>query len=409
MEIPGIEFIDGLFSVAAITFAAVGLFLVFLDLGHAAPLEAADGRLRDALGQGWTGLAETGWRQLPDLVAKRLAERTDAFVEHWFGQSEDNVLASSVFMAMVLVVIPLAALVNMLRGGSAFLFLVILGIFLAYVLLMVLGEMRRAQKLCAFISVTIFAAIFFFVPGYVFTSLTGRLLNMPIGHAVLGSILAAPLLYFVCQSAVLAASLAARRFGPGTLKSAFERQFAQFAAALPFVYLATYGAFLAGHLAVADLPMHTNWRMMLASFLATGLAAAITLEAARPAAGGFATAGRMVIGLIVIAALALGIGPVGGAFPGAGAGLDIAWQVLFGFDPRVGGPAFGPIFWLVHLPFLPPLLLALLFAGAVIAKLVSVLAGIGFLAAHAGGRPFLLSGIALALIGAGAAALASVI
>jgi hypothetical protein len=55
------------------------------------------------------------------------------------------------------------------------------------------------------------------------------------------------------------------------------------------------------------------------------------------------------------------------------------------------------------------LLLALLFAGAVIAKLVSVLAGIGFLAAHAGGRPYLLSGIALALIGAGAAALASVI
>ena len=36
MNIPGIEFVDGLFSVTAIIFAAVGLFLVFLDLGQTA-------------------------------------------------------------------------------------------------------------------------------------------------------------------------------------------------------------------------------------------------------------------------------------------------------------------------------------------------------------------------------------
>jgi hypothetical protein len=399
MIIPGIEFVDGLFSVTAIIFAAVGLFLVFLDLGQTAD---AGGGLRSALGKGWSGLAATSWRQLPHLVASRLCERTDSFIEHWFGQSEDNMVPSNVFMAMVLVVIPLAALVNMLRGGSAFLFLVVLGIFAAYVVLMVLGEMRRAQKLCAFISVIIFAAVFFFVPGYVFTSLTGRLLNMPIGHAVLGSVLAAPLLYFFCQSAVLAARLGARRLQAGPLKSALERQFAVFAASLPFVYLATYGAYLAGHLAVAELPMHSNWRMMLASFLATGLAAAITLEAARPRSTGLAKAGRLAIGLLVIAVLAFSVGPLGGAFPGASStNLEMAWQVLFGFDPRIGGPALGPIFWLGHLPFLPPLLLALLYLGAVVAKLVSLFGGLG--------RPYMLSGIALALIGAGAAALASII
>jgi hypothetical protein len=398
MNIPGIEFVDGLFSVTAIIFAAVGLFLVFLDLGQTAD---AGGGLRSALGKGWSGLAATGWRRLPHLVASRLAERTDSFVEHWFGQSEDNALASNVFMAMTLVIIPLAALVNMLRGGSAFLFLVVLGIFAAYVVLMVLGEMRRAQKLCAFISVAIFAAVFFFVPGYVFTSLTGRLLNMPIGHAVLGSILAAPLLYFVCQSAVLAVRMAARSLNAGPLKSVLERQFAVFAASLPFVYLATYGAFLAGHLAVSDLPMHSNWRMMLASFLATGLAAAITLEAARPHPDRLAKAARLAIGLAVIAALALVLGPLGGAFPGTSASLELAWQVLLGFDPRIGGPALGPIFWLVHLPFLPPLLLALLYLGAAIAKLVSMVG--------APSRPYMRCGIVSALIGAGAAALASII
>lgn len=399
MNIPGIEFVDGLFSVAAIIFAAVGLFLVFLDLGQTAEFPVHG--LRGALQKGWAGLADTGWGSLPGLVARQLAVRTDAFIEHWFGQSEDNMLASNVFMAMVLVIIPLAALVNMLRGGSAFLFLVVLGIFAAYVLLMVLGEMRRARKLCAFISVAIFAAVFFFVPGYVFTSLTGRLLNMPIGHAMLGSVLAAPLLYFVCQSAVLAARMAARQLQAGPLKSTLERQFAVFAASLPFVYLATYGAFLAGHLAVADLPMHSNWRMMLASFLATGLAAAITLEAARPHARRLARAGRLVIGLAVIVVLALGLGPLGGAFPGASASLELAWQVLFGFDPRIGGPALGPIFWLVHLPFLPPLLLALLYLAAVIAKLVSLFGGLG--------RPYMLSGIAITLIGAAAAAVAAII
>lgn len=398
MKIPGIEFVDGLFSVAAIIFAAVGLFLVFLDLGQTAD---AGGGLRSALRKGWSGLAASGWRRLPHLVASRLSERTDSFIEHWFGQSEDNMLTSNVFVAMVLVIIPLAALVNILRGGSAFLFLVVLGTFAAYVALMILGEMRRAQKLCAIISVVIFAAVFFFVPGYVFTSLTGRLLNMPIGHAMLGSILGAPLLYFVCQSAVLAARLGARRLDAGPLKSALERQFAVFAASLPFVYLATYGAFLAGHLAVADLPTHSNWRMMLASFLATGLAAAITLEAARPHADRLAKAGRLIVGLLVIAVLALGVGPLGGAFPGASTSLELAWQVLFGFDPRIGGAALGPIFWLVHLPFLPPLLLALLYLGAAIAKLVSLFGG--------SSRPYMRSGIVAALIGAAAAALAWII
>jgi len=309
-------------------------------------------------------------------------------------------------MAMVLVFIPLAALVNILRGGSAFLILLILVIFFAYVLLLVLSEMHKAQRLCAALSVAIFVAIFFFVPGYVFVSLTGRLLNMPIGHAALGSILAAPLLYFVCQSAVLVARLAAQWFSTGLAKSLLERQFVLFAAVLPFVYLTTYGAFLAGHLAVADLPMHTNWRMMLASLAATGIAAAITLEATRPAGGGVLSLGRPVAGLFLIVLLSLAVGPLGGGFPDAGGGFRLSWQVFLGFDPRLGRLAFGPLFWLVHLPFLPPLLVVLVFANAAVAKLVLAAVSIGGSGFRGIGRPYLLSGIALALMGAVAASLA---
>ena len=406
MDIPGIEFVDGVFSVAAIMLSAVGLFLVFLDLGAAAPSPA--GGLRGALERGWLNLAETGWRRLPGFVARRLAERTDEFIEHWFGQSEDNILPGSIFMLVVLVVIPLAALINMLRGGSAFLFLVIVCIFAALALLVVLGEMRRAQKLTAVISAALFAAIFFFVPGYVFTSLTGRLLNMPIGHAVLGSILAAPLLYFVCQSAVLAARIGARALKVGAFRKLLERQFPVFAAALPFVYLFTFAAFLAGHVAVAALPMHPSWRMMLASLIATGLAAAITSEAARPTAGG-AYAGRLAIGLIIIAGLAIAVGPLGGAFSLSGAKSAPLLQVLVGYDPVTGGTAFGPIFWLVHLPFLPPLLLAALFAVALIAKFVSSIARLAVRGPGLGDRPYMLSGIVAALIGASAAATAYVL
>ena len=385
----------------------MGLFLVFLDLSG--PYDAAGGAFRNSLSKGWERVGKTGWRRMPALVSGGIAERIDGFIDHWFGQAEDNVLASSVFMAMVLVLIPLAALVNILRGGSAFLFLLILAILLAYVLLLVLSEMHKAQRLCAVVSVAIFAAIFFFVPGYVFASLTGRLLNMPIGHAALGSILVAPLLYFVCQSAVLVARLGAEWLSPGPAKSVLERQFVLFVAALPFVYLATYGAFLAGHLAVADLPMHTNWRMMLTSLAATGIAAVITLEAARPSGSGAVSVGRPVAGLLLIALLSLAVGPLGGGFPDAGAGFGLSWQVFLGFDPRLGGPAFGPLFWLVHLPFLPPLLVVLVFATTAAAKLVLALASLRRSGFRGVGQPYLLSGIALALMGAVAASLAAAI
>ncbi|MEE2760970.1 MAG: hypothetical protein VYE18_05950 [Pseudomonadota bacterium] len=407
MVIPGIEFVAGLFSVAAVIFAAVGLFLVFLDLG--APSDAAGSGIRRSLSRGWERLGETGWRRMPALAAGRIERCIDSFIDHWFGQAEDNVLASSVFMATVLVLVPLAALVNLLRGGSAFFILSILAIFLAYVLLLVLSEMHKAQMLCATLSIAIFVAIFFFVPGYVFVSLTERLLNMPIGHAALGSILAAPLLYFVCQSAVLVVRLAAQRLSTGFAKSLLERQFVLFAAVLPFVYLTTYGAFLAGHLAVADLPMHTNWRMMLASMVATGIAAAITLEATRPAGGGVVSVGRPLAGLLLIALLSLAVGPLGGGFPDAGAGFGLSWQVFLGFDPRLGRPAFGPLFWLVHQPFLPPLLVVLVFANAVVAKLVLAVVSLGRFGFWGVGRPYLLSGIALALMGVIAASLAAAI
>ncbi|NQV56615.1 MAG: hypothetical protein HQ503_12215, partial [Rhodospirillales bacterium] len=268
MALAGTEFLSGMLSVVAVVLLAAGLFLIFLDLGPPAP---ADG-LRGRLSRAWVQIGGLGWAKLPPVLIKQLIGGVEGYVSIWFTQSEQNTASGGVFLVLVILIIPVAALANALLGGSPILIWVIALAFAGYAALTILGEIRLAAGVRWVLSVILFSVIFFFVPGYVFVSLTERVLHMPIGHALLGSFLIVPLLYFVAQFSVLVSALGARDMPAGALKTILNDHYPNFAAALPVAYVLVFAALLAGHLSAEETALPMTWRMLLVALAGVGAA-----------------------------------------------------------------------------------------------------------------------------------------
>jgi hypothetical protein len=376
MTLVGGDFVASLAGVAAILLAACGLFLAFLDVSRA----SEPGPLRQRM----SGLA----RHILHLPTKELGRATlrstslilQRFVYSWFEQSEGNVVVTGAFTAVVLLAIPLAAIVNTARGGSSFVLLVAIGCIVTFVMLAVLGEMRRAFFLTAILSPALFATMFVFLPGYVLWSLTERMRHMPIGHAALTSLLVAPMLYVASQSAVLGIAGTWGALVPSARATAFRRIATSFAAALPFGYLLLFAALVAGHLAMPDLPQPTDWSILVSGIVAWALSAALTTH--------FVGERRTSTLRALVKSIAAG----------AILAYSVAW--IAGYTPRFDVIVLSPLFWVVHLPLLPSLALVVLLLLALLAR-----ASVTAIARVAGesaalGRPYLASGFVL-LVAAG--------
>ena len=296
------SFVGGSLGVAAVVLAACGLFLIFLDINSG--LEEP-GPLRRRLGQAWLCLVKARLLEAPALAVRAAIGAVDRFVVYWFEQSEKNVASGGAFTLIVLVAIPLVALLNWLRGGSGFLTLVILVCIAGFAVLAILSEMNRGARLAAVLSALLFAAIFVFVPGYVFVSLTDRALHMPIGHAALISLLVAPLLYFVCHSVVLIGAAAWGMPVPSAQATSARRIATLFAAALPFAYLAVFACLLLGHVAVPEANVPAAWPPLLLAMGLGALSAAVTAHLARDRSPlrGLGAASLLAVALAAVVAL----------------------------------------------------------------------------------------------------------
>lgn len=364
MESSAGSFAGGALGVAAIALAACGLFLVFLDVSPAAD---EPGPMRRRLAAIWRALAELPAAAAPAAAIAAAVAAADQFVAYWYEQSERNVATSGVFTLIVMIAIPLAALLNWLRGGSSFLIVFIVACALAFAVLATLAEMNRGERTAAILAPVLFAAIFLFLPGYVFVSLTDRMLNTPIGHAALTSVLIVPLLYLVCHSGVMIAAGAWGMPVPSARASAARRLATLGAAALPFAYLGVFACLVVGHVGAPEAKVPANWSALLVAMAAGAAAAAVTVHLARGP--------RPFAGLAMASALA------------AAAAMAVAVA------------ASG---WLVAVPLAAPLVLwgaaaLVLLAKGILALLVPVIGPDG-----AAGRPYLAAGILAMIVAAGA-------
>lgn len=358
-------FVAGALGFAAIVLAACGLFLVFVDID---PGMGEPSPVRRRLSQAWLSLAEAQTLKAPMAAISATVRAADQFVFHWFEQSERNVITSGAFALVVLVAIPLAALVNWLRGGSPFLLVFIVACAFGVGALTILSESGRLPKLGQLLAVVLSVAIFLFVPGYVFVSLTDHTLNMPIGHAALSSVLVVPLLYFVCHSAVLLGTGTWGRAVPSIRAGTTRRLATLCAAALPIAYLAVFVCLVLGHMAAPEAKVPATWSALVTGMAAAAVSAAVTIHLVRPTGSGDRS---RLLGLCiasgVAAALALGI-----ALTASG--------------------------WLIALPLIPPLLLWVGAALGLLAKGLILALGDDV----AGRRPYLVAGLGGLIIAAGA-------
>lgn len=334
-----------------------------------------------------SNISRNPWRTAPMLAIAALVGALDCYVNYWFRQSEKNIVASVAFVVIVLVAIPVAALINLVRGGSSFLMWVVIAVAVAFAVMTVLGEIKRLKAFSSVLALGVFATAFLFVPGYVFYSLTDRMLNMPVGHAAIGSLLIVPCLYLVCQGAVILLIQRVGRHKTGTPPSdpsldqigLWERQIGYFAGALPIAYLLTFAGFLAGQFSIAMLPLSMNWPTMLASLVTVGLSLSLTaqwlggaVEGGRAARFGLALAGSLGITVILSMALAeISRVPilVVGKDPNDGS-IKNLFDSLIGLSVDGSAYILGPNFWIGHLPFAPLVIVILTMALGLLLGLV---------------------------------------
>jgi len=404
--------IQGLaFTVRALTSFAVlcimfGVALIVIEMGNRLDENFhANSKFGNWMRSKWELLAACSWREVPDLVIRNFVTGICKSIDYWFGQSEKNVLTSGLFLFVVLVAIPIAALLNYLRGGSGFLLSVLVVSFAIYVCLLIFGEIRRLSLLAALFSAYLFCVVFFFVPGYVFVSFTDLILHMPTGHAAIGGVLVAPILYLLCHSLALAANSLLSLNNASTL----QRGCRIFAASLPVAYLLIFAAFLYGHLAAAQQPSIQNWQLLLSSLFFTGLSITITISIFVPSKKEKSSSvGKLAAGylgsFLIAALLSLLMIYLGLPNMFEVEAAEKLLNVMVGMSPAGDAGLLGPVFWIMHIPFVPLGLVTVVVVLGMLSKLlITIDAGfpstIGF-------QKYPLAGGGAVFITGGAAAMA---
>jgi hypothetical protein len=392
----GLALVENLLEALGATALFAVAVLVVLGSGH--PEDRAAAALR--LAGPWRLADQLAFGALCRRALAGLAATADRLVADHFERADRSAGFAAVVIAIVGVFIPVAAVVNALIGGRPLLAGYVGSVALALVVLGFVTEVRRlsllSQALAFYVGISLVAV----VPAYVFRSFQDRILRETIGHAVLESLLVAPLCYIVAYAVLVFLDAAVLRRGPDSPPAPAATALHRFLAAVPVAYVLVHFAALAGHLAVATPQRFMTWPMFLSSVGFTALAFPLS----RGLVGMGLRAGTG--GLIAVLAATVGAGAllsilafVAARLPvGSPAGLDVASAALIG---REGGRLYlGPDFWLTHLPLAPALLILAGIAAAALAK--GVAAVFGLAGASAGGRP-VLAGIVFFLTVAGGA------
>jgi hypothetical protein len=373
MDATGFELLVRLVRIAGVALAACGLFLIFLDVGHGPDSSS----LRRRLSSMWRQLGAIPFVDVPGFAVGAAVRGIDRFVE----QSERNVATAGAFTLIVFIAIPIAALLNWFRGGSAQLLIIMLSCAVCVAILAILSEMKRQIRLMQFLSIIVFVAVFLFIPGYVFVSLTERILIMPIGHGALAGILIAPLLYLICHSVILLGA-GARAAPVASIQATPLRRIATLSVAfVPFAYIGAFLALVMRHLKEPDLPVPSTWWILILLVVCSSLAAAMTVYFTDPPPRHRPPRPGMVLRL------------------GFGACVATVLAILVGI---LGGESLQGSLAPVLVPLVMPIILAGIAAMALLAKVVLGFAQFAAQGEPASERPYRIVGILALILAAGA-------
>lgn len=371
----GLEFIRAVFAGLAMISILAFAYLYLLDLGtrHSHRSEL----IGPGWGRGWRKIAAAGWGECLRCAAAWTAARAASLVSAGFINADRSSMVGLLFLGYVLVLVPAAALINALFGGSPALIVYCLAVYAAFAVLHFTSEVTWLRLINGLLSLFLFVSVFIGVPLYVLIRFTGHAQSNVFSHSVLESFLIAPMYFAACFGVKICVDrvLPLGGFEAGFENNGFSLFMNRFLAMIPISFVLFFLALLMGRLAVIEANPSRDWQSLIPALLWTSLSLPLTLAilsaSMRRAGAGPALMG---IGLSAAAAAVLSVVQLHSA--------RLSWieaaYVFLGFTPDGARIYLGSDFWVMHLPLLPVLVIAAAALTAVLCKGVSAgLAAVG--------------------------------
>ena len=386
----GLAFAGTVFKALTIFFALAGVIAVFLES------TAPDSPLRRWLIRRWQALGQCVWRAIPEQLTRWLLAKIRSLIRDHFEEVDESPVFGALFVGMVFILLPGAALLNYLTGGTAFLVLFFLSLAAALVILNFSGEIRALGPLNAAIAVYLGLSLILVLPGYVLWSFTTAILRSVFTHAVLSSILTAVLWYLAAYGLMLFFDLFCRKKRMDVAVPAVASVVHTFLSVLPVAFVLTFLALLAGHLMIPYQSPPVTWQLLISTLIFSSASLIATLgimERALKAGAALALPAAYLLSIVVASGLSLALLYFAYlASPGEFT-MTEAVNVLLGLAPQGGKIFLGPDFWIMHLAFLPILVFLVAAAFAWLAKGISVPQRWLFGDAAFVAKPFLAAGL----------------
>jgi hypothetical protein len=367
----GLVFLQTLSVLIGAGFAAFALVLWAMESGQ-------EGNRRRILADGWRVLSVTPWPTIPRRANGWLVNRLQNLIRFGFEDADKGIAFGIMVFFLLFIVLPGLALLNMLFGGSSFLVKYYLLLFAIFAFLNFAGEIKWMKTFNTLTSAFLGISLFIVIPVYVLRVLTEMSINNVFSHAVLKSPLVAVFWYLSAYGIGMAFDTFARHAGINIRTWPVARFVHGFLAAVPFAFILTFLALLAGHLAVFDQNPARTWTLVLVStgvtaFSFTAILSLMKMGGGRKA-GVLSMTWALGFGLISSTVLSLAVA-YGVHFYAKGA---LTWSgavnVLVGLSTDGDQILLGPDFWIMHLPFLP----WFAFLGAIAAGLLGKGIAYGF-------------------------------
>lgn len=365
-----VEFLLATLKVAAVAFALLAAVLALLESGA----RRGAGSTRAWFARLWADVDRTSWVALPRKVTDRFVKQIEGLVQQGFGDADKTSVFNVVFIGLVFMLIPGAALINVLTGGRPFLFYYCLSLAGALVFLNFAGESARFRLANGVAAFYLGVSIVFVIPFYVLYSFTEVTIHNVFSHAVMKSVLVTVFWYTAAYALLLAFEFRVRDRGrdPGASPAAFAIRLGL--ASIPLAYLLTFLALLVGHLPTMEPPKR-SWPLILSSVVAMSIAFPLEIAILK---GTVRKPGPAVLlaGWVGAAAAAAVAGCVFLYSASAFSAQFLRWAdvfaILVGMQSAGGRYVLGYDFWLMHLPFLPLAILMGEIGLACLAKAASV-------------------------------------
>lgn len=253
--ISGIQFVESILFWMGMSLLFLAFISACMESRHSNDIDHVRLRIGAKLGH----LVEVPLNSLMVLSLRFFRDAVDRAVSEMLSEFDVSPFAASVVMAILTILLPSAALINALLGGSPFLLSMYVCIAIA-IFVMGLKQYGHGSSY-ALGGLTLLATFGWLVfgPMYAVHSLTDHILPGTFSHAVLGSIFVAAILYAGCAGTWMFY----RSFRTAKNLTHVDVFVARFLFAVALMYMLYWFGLLAGHFATNDPSPTRGWPELL--------------------------------------------------------------------------------------------------------------------------------------------------